>query len=79
MTLTFMHDLDMVNVHHHTKFGDPTLNGSIVMNFFSSTYYLVTFGIVRDRQTDRQMDRRKSMNKSPPCVSTGGLNKYLKW
>ncbi len=26
MTLTFMHDLDMVNVHYHTKFGDPTSN-----------------------------------------------------
>ncbi len=32
-------------------------------------YYLVTFGIVTDRQTDR----RKSMHKSPPCISTGGL------
>ena len=29
----FIHDLDTINVHHHTKFGDPTSNGSWDMNF----------------------------------------------
>ncbi len=43
-------------------------------------YYLVTFGI----ETDRQTDRRKATHKSRPCISTGGLNKKcipfcLKW
>ena len=61
MTLTFIHDLDVVHVHYHTKFGDPTLNGSIAKNFFLVifflvTYYLVTFGIATDRQTDRRTD-----------------------
>ena len=23
MTLTFIHDLDIINVHRHTEFGDP--------------------------------------------------------
>ncbi len=40
-------------------------------NFFLVNYYLVTFGIV----TDRQMDRRKVMHKSSPCISTGGIKK----
>ena len=62
----------MGNVHHHRKFGDPTSNGSLVINFFLVifflvNYYLVTFG------SDRQADRRKAMPRSPPCISTGGL------
>ena len=36
------------------------------MNFF-----LVNFGQVTDGRTDGQ----KVMHKSPPCTSTGGLNK----
>ena len=55
MTLTFNHQ-DMVNGHHHTNFADPTSNGSLVMHFFSSNFflvnYLVTYGIVTDRRTD---------------------------
>ncbi len=39
VTLTFIHDLDVVNVHHHTKFGDPTSNGSHVMNFFLVIFF----------------------------------------
>ncbi len=34
-------------------------NGSKDMNFFLVNYYLVTFGIVIDRQTDRQTDRKR--------------------
>ncbi len=41
-------------------------NGLQDMNFF-----LVIFGLVTDRQTDR----RKAMHMSPPCMGTGGLNK----
>ncbi len=26
-------------------------------------------------QTDRQTDGQKAMHMSPPCISTGGLNK----
>ncbi len=33
-----IHDLDMVNVHHHTKFGDPISNGSPSMYFFLVNY-----------------------------------------
>ncbi len=43
------------------------------MIFFLVNYYLVTFGIVTDRQTDGQTDRRKVMHKSPLCISTEGL------
>ncbi len=32
MTLT--HDLDIINVHHHTKYGGPKSNGFQDMNFF---------------------------------------------
>ncbi len=52
MTLTFIHDLDRINVHHYTKFGDPNPYGSKVMNFFLVNYHLVTFGIRTDRRTD---------------------------
>ncbi len=57
MTLTFKDDLDMINIHHHTKFGDPNPNGSkdmnfFLVNFFLVNYYLVTFAIVTDRRTD---------------------------
>ncbi len=83
MTLTFTDDLDMINVHHHTKFGDPNPNGSKDMNlflviFFLVNYYLVTFTIVTDRRTDGQTDRQKAAHKSPPCISTGGLKKYMR-
>ncbi len=59
MTLTFTDDLDMINVHHHTKFGDPNPNGPkdqnfFLVNFFLVNYYLVTFAIVTDRRTDRK-------------------------
>ncbi len=33
LTLTFGHDLDDINVHKHTKFGDPFPNGSWDMNY----------------------------------------------
>ncbi len=56
MTLGFTHDLDMVHIHHHTKFGDPRSNGSWDMNFFLVTFFLVFSRT--DRQTDRRTDRR---------------------
>ncbi len=56
--LTLIHvtfDL-MVNVHHHTKFGDPTSSGSLVMNFsgelFSSDFW-------SGGQTDRWTGRKR--------------------
>ena len=59
--MTFTDDLDMINVHHHTKFADPNPYGFkdinfFLVNFFLANYYLVTFGIVTDRQTDRLTD-----------------------
>ncbi len=59
LTLSFTHTLDMVHVHHHTKFGDHRSNGSWDMNFF-----LVTFFLVLDRRTDGQ----NATHKSPPCI-----------
>ncbi len=73
MTLSFTHNLDMVLVHHYTKFGDHRSNGSWDMNFF-----LVTFFSSILAQTDRQTDGQKATHKSPPCMSTGGLNKCLR-
>ena len=64
MTFIFTRDLDIIYFHHHTKFGGPKLNAFRDMNFF-----LVNFGQVTDRRTDRQT----VMHKSPPCISTGGL------
>ena len=51
MTLSFTNDLDMVHVHHHTKFGDHRSNGSWDIIFF-----LVTFS--SDGQTDRRRRKR---------------------
>ena len=70
MTLNFTHDLDIINVHHHTKFEQPKSNGSTDMNFDLVSFYLMNYFLVTDRQTDRQ----KETHKSPTCMSTGGLN-----
>ncbi len=67
MTLGFTHDLGMVHIHHHTKFGDPRSNGSWDMNFFLVTFFLVFSRTDRqtdrrtDGQTDRQTDRRRRL------------------
>ncbi len=72
LTLTFIHNLDIINIHHHTKFETPKSNGLRDINF-----YLVIFGPMNYfLVTDRQMDRRKAIHKSPPCMSTGGLKNY---
>ncbi len=63
MTLTFIHDQDIINVYQHTKFGDPNSNNSGDMN------YCPVILVVTDRQTDRP----KATPKSLPCISTGGL------
>ncbi len=39
-------------------FGDPTLNGFLVMNFFLVIFF----------PSDRQTDRQKAMPKSQPCI-----------
>ncbi len=44
--LTFTHDLDVVTVHHHTKFGEPTVNSSGDMIFFPVTFFLVNVKIM---------------------------------
>ena len=49
------------------KFQTPGYNTFRDMIFFSS----LIFGQVH---TDRQMDRRKAMHMSPPCIGAGGLN-----
>ncbi len=45
LTLNFTHDLDIVLVHHHTKCGEPTVNGSGDTNFFLVTFFLVNVKI----------------------------------
>ncbi len=60
VTLTFTHELDIINVHHHTKFEHPRSNGSTVMNFYLVNFYLVNYFLVQtDKHTDRQTDRRR--------------------
>ncbi len=41
------------------------------MNFYPVNFYLMSYFLVIDGQTDRQ----KAMHKSPPCMTTGGLKK----
>ena len=50
--MAFIDDLDMINVHYHTKSGDLNPNGCKDMDFFLVNYYLVTFGRVTDGQTE---------------------------
>ena len=57
------------DVHHHTKFGDPNLNGSWDMNYCPVNFGQVTFGPATDR--------RNVMHMSPPCISTGVLKKEV--
>ncbi len=45
LALTFTHNLDIIFVHHHTKFGDPRSNGSWDMNFFLLAFFLVNVKI----------------------------------
>ena len=42
--MTFKNDLDIINVHHHTKFEQPKLNSSRDMNFYIMNHFLVTDG-----------------------------------
>ena len=62
MTMTVIDDLDTINVHQHTKFGDPNPNSSKDMIFFLANYLLVTFGLV---VTNRRTDRQEVTHKSP--------------
>ncbi len=56
---------NIINIHHHTKFGDPISNGSPVMNFFPvHDFFLVNFGPVPDWHTDGQ----KATPKSQPYI-----------
>ncbi len=73
MTLTFTQALDIINIHHHTKFEPPKSNGSRDINFYLVIFGPMNYFLVTDRQTDRRTDRRKATHKSPPCISTGGL------
>ena len=75
MTLTFKHDLDIINIHHHTKSEPPKSNGSRDINFYLVIFGPMNYFLVTDRRTDGQTDRRKATHKSPPCMSTGGLKK----
>ncbi len=51
MTLTFKVDLDIIQIHPHTKFRDRRCYSYRDMN-----YCLVNFGPVTDGQTDRGAD-----------------------
>ncbi len=54
--MTFTHDLDIINVHHHTKFEQPKANGSRDMNFYLVNFYLMNYFLVTDGQTDEQTE-----------------------
>ncbi len=73
MTLTFTQDLDIINIHQHTKFEPPKSNGSRDINFYLVTFGPMNYFLVTVRQTDRRTDRRKAMHKSPPVLMHGGL------
>ena len=63
MTLTFMDNLEGIQVDLHAEFHDPTSNSSWDMIF--------GLGFFLHRQTDRQ----NVTHMSPPFICTGGLNK----
>ncbi len=70
MTLTFKHDLDIINVHHHAKFGYPNSNGCWDMNYCPVIFV--------QSWTGGQTDRQKAMHMNPLCNCTGGLNNTCK-
>ncbi len=67
MTLTFISNLESINVYNHTKFGDPNSNGSWDMNYCPVI------------SVQSRTDRRKVTPKSPLCLRTGGLNKKTQY
>ncbi len=52
LTLTFMHDLDIVKVHHYTKFGHTRSNGSVDINFYLVIVGPMNYFLVTVRQTE---------------------------
>ncbi len=62
VTLTFIHDLDTINVNHHTKSGDP--NQTV-----PEIWIIVRLSLSSHVQTDGKDST------SPPCISTSGLKK----
>ncbi len=56
MTLTFTHDLDIINIHHHTKLESPKPNGSRHINFYLVIFGPMNYFLVTDRQTDGQTE-----------------------
>ena len=64
MTLTLNVDLDIIQIHLHTKFHGPRCYSYRNINYCS-----VNFGPVTDGQ--------KVTHKSLPCISTGRLNKII--
>ncbi len=73
--LTFTHDLDIINVHHRTKYDHPTSSGSKDIYFYLVIFCPRNYFLVTDGQTDEW----KATHKSPSCMSTGGLKNYAEW
>ncbi len=57
LTLTFTHDLDIIFVHHHTKFGDRQMVPKIWFFFFSDFFSSICHG-----WTDGRTDGRTEGN-----------------
>ncbi len=54
--MTFTHDLDIIDIHHHTKFEPAKANGSRDINFYLVIFGPMNYFLVTDRRTDGQTD-----------------------
>ena len=52
MTLIFTHDLNIINIHHHTKFEPPESNGSRDINSYLVIFDPMNYFLVTDGQTE---------------------------
>ena len=52
VTLTFTHDLDIINVHHQTKFDHLRSNGSRDINFYAVIFGPMNYFLATDGQTE---------------------------
>ena len=71
MTLTFTHDLDSINVHCHTIFGDPNSNGFWDMNY-CPVYFLSSH-----RQTDGQTNGKRLLRAHHALAQVGSKTGML--
>ena len=55
--------------------GKITFSNMVTLTFNLELHTQLRYGPYG--QTDRQTDGQKAIHKSPPCMSTGGLNKII--